>query len=145
MLIDAPIRGHDKWGSGAYQASRVGSDGTRHSHKGDDIACCAGSTIFAQSSGKVTKIGYPYPPDHPAKGHYRYVQITDTAGNRVRYFYVAPTVKLDAEVKRGEPIGVTQGVTKVYPGITDHFHFEVLQADGEPMDPELYLREVADK
>jgi murein DD-endopeptidase MepM/ murein hydrolase activator NlpD len=134
MQIDAPIRGLDSWGNGEYGAPR----GT-HTHQGIDIACYKDSKVLSVCSGKVTKIGYPYNPTSPLKGHLRYVQITDINGYDVRYFYVQPLVNLGALVEEGQVLGVTQGLENVYPGITDHFHFEVKHS-GITVDPNLYLK-----
>ncbi|MEJ1355734.1 MAG: M23 family metallopeptidase [Candidatus Sedimenticola sp. (ex Thyasira tokunagai)] len=133
MKIDAPVRGQDKHGSGAFGAPR----GSRL-HNGVDIACYAGSAVFSVADGEVTKIGYPYSPSNKKKGHLRYVQVTDTASNDARYFYVQPCVKVGDQVSDGQVIGITQGLLKIYPGIIDHFHFEVLR-DGKRINPKEYL------
>ncbi len=132
MLIDAPIRGTDVYGSGAYQAPRGG-----RRHKGIDIACYKGSTVLSAADGTVTKIGYPYDPSDPKKGHLRYVQVTDGQGYDARYFYVSASVEVGDLIKRGDKLGTTQGLAEIYPGITDHFHFEVL-SDGNPVSPMEY-------
>lgn len=132
MLVDARIRGIDKWGSGAYGAPR---DGGTRAHRGIDIACVAGTGVLSVTLGKVTKIGYPYSPSNPKKGHFRYVEVTDPSGNRHRYFYVEPKVTVGDTIGSLQCIGDTQGLTKVYPGITDHFHYEVIDKDGNYLDP----------
>ena len=133
MLINAPIRGTDRHGSGAFGASRGG-----RTHQGIDISCCVGSGIFSVSAGTVTKIGYPYNPGDIKKGHLRYVQVTDGAGFDVRYFYILPKVMVGQKVGVNSPIGISQGLTLIYPGITDHFHFEVKKG-GEVINPHDYL------
>lgn len=137
LTIKAPIRGQDKYGSGEYLAPR----GNRK-HNGIDVACYAESTIFAAKAGTITKIGYPYDPNDKKKGHLRYVQITDNKGYAARYFYIAPTVAVDDKIKVGDPIGVAQGLIKIYPGIIDHIHFEVKNGY-EFLNPSDYLEEVA--
>lgn len=132
-MILPPIRGTDKWGSGAYGASR----GDR-THRGIDLACYEGSKILSPFPGKVTKIGYPYDPTDPEKGRFRYVEIT-LDGNRFRYFYVKPMVKVGEYVYINMPIGVSQGLTKLYPGITDHIHLEVIEPDGNYTDPTRFV------
>jgi len=134
ILIGAPIRGSDKQGSGAYMAPR----GSRF-HRGLDIACYAGSEVYSVSAGIVTKIGYPYDPRHPIKGKLRYVEVQDGDGMRSRYFYVSPLVEVGDVVRRRELIGVTQGLINIYPGITDHFHFEVKSERGQFLNPHDYL------
>lgn len=119
MLINAPLRLNDVHGSGAYGASR----GSRV-HKGVDIACYKGSEVLSVSDGIVTKIGYPYDPNNKKKGHLRYVQVT-FGGSDFRYFYIYPTVGIGDNVKIGDALGITQGLSDIYEGITDHFHFEI--------------------
>lgn len=132
MLIKAPIRGDDKHGSGVFGAPR----GNR-THKGVDIACYEGSEVLSVTDGFITKIGYPYDPNDNKKGHLRYVQVT--SGNLdFRYFYVHPTVSIGDKVIKGDMLGITQGLLKVYPGITDHFHFEVKEGD-EHINPMNFL------
>lgn len=129
MLIAPPIRGNDNFGSGAFGASRGG-----RSHNGVDVACYAGSSILALKPGKVTKLGYPYNPNNEKKGHLRYVQVTHE-GKNYRYFYVSPSVRVGDEVRVGDVLGKAQGLLKIYPGITDHIHFEIKLADGSFEDP----------
>lgn len=136
MLISAPIRGQDKHGAGHFGAPRGG-----RTHNGIDIACYAGSVVYAASAGTVTKIGYPYDPNEPKKGHLRYVQVSDGEGIDCRYFYVQPAVQVGDKVRAGEAVGKTQGLLEVYPGITDHFHFEVRHENGDYLDPVQYLEE----
>lgn len=131
MIINAPIRGNDAHGSGAYLSSR----GSRK-HKGIDIACHKGSGVLSIGPGHVTKIGYPYDPSDPKKGHLRYVQVTDEGGRKLRYFYITPSVKVGDIVDTHTELGVTQGLTGIYPGIIDHFHFEIL-VNGLPVDPKV--------
>lgn len=129
------LRGQDRHGSGAYGASR---DGGRRVHKGVDIAF----QVAARMSGTVTKIGYPYSQNDLDKAHFRYVEVTDEAGFRLRYFYVSPTVEIHQIVERGDPLGFPQDLTGIYPGITPHCHFEVINLDGEYVDPIAYLEDV---
>lgn len=129
------IRGQDRHGSGAYDASR---DGGTRTHKGIDVAF----QVAARMPGTVTKIGYPYNPQDERKGHFRYVEVTDEAGFRLRYFYVSPNVEVHQIVERGDPLGFPQDLTGIYPGITPHFHFEVIDQAGEYIDPMAYLEDV---
>ena len=79
MLITAPIRENDKFGSGYFGASR---DGGKRQHKGVDYAVYPGSLVYAHVGGTVTKLGFPYGDDLG----FRYVQITDTKTNyNLRY------------------------------------------------------------
>lgn len=139
MIVSAPIRGLDKWGSGAYGAPRG-----RRAHRGIDVACYAGSKVAAERSGLVTKLGYPYSPSDPKKGHLRYVEIEDEQGNKARYFYIKPYLELGDLVSPGDFIGETQGLAEIYPGITDHFHFEVKDSTGVFVDPISYLESTSE-
>jgi hypothetical protein len=130
------IRHHDKQGSGDYYAPRGG-----RRHNGIDIIN-NGGRVVALSDGSVTRIGYPYPPSS-GKGHYRYIQITDKNGVHARYFYVSPSVRLGDNVKVAQGIGCQQDLTCTYPGIINHFHFEVLlYINGKKvfLNPEQYLK-----
>jgi len=133
ITVTPPIRGTDKWGNGGYLASR----GSR-THKGIDFACYPGSTILAGCVGNVTKIGFPYDPTDPQKGHLRYVQINDLGGFDVRYFYIEPCVEVGVFVVPGMEIGKLQDLGKVYPGITPHFHFEIKKG-GKFVNPHQYF------
>ena len=128
ILIEPPLRGTDPQGSGYFGAPR----GLR-THKGVDIACYKGSNILSLTEGRVTKIGYPYHPSDPEKGHFRYVQVSHGQYD-YRYFYVSPAVSVGDSVSEGDILGSTQGLTEVYEGITDHFHLEIKKGD-EYIDP----------
>ena len=135
MKIAPPIRGTDAQGSGYFGAPRGD-----HLHRGIDFACMKGSVVHSICDGRVTKIGYPYSPDDKIKGHLRYVQVTDADGYDHRYFYVAPMVNVGDEVIEGSGLGATQGLTDIYNGITDHFHYEV-KLDGKIVEPSRFIEE----
>lgn len=132
MRVIAPIRGTDQHGSGAFGASR---DGGTRKHNGVDIACIKGTTVLSPITGNVTKFGYPYDPKDPRKGHLRYVEVTSPKGNKHRFHYVLPKVDVGAKVNIGDVLGLTQGLTGIYIGITDHFHYEVIDPWGAFIDP----------
>ena len=133
------IRGQDNYGSGAWQASR----GKKRKHSGVDLINKPGDHEVAFCDGEVTKIWYPYSQapckpswsdrkktKHRRKRALRYVQITDFQDVKVRLFYIAPSVILHDRVKKGDPIGIAQDLTKIYPGITPHCHIECMLPDG---------------
>jgi len=127
-----PKRGLDPWGSGEFGAPR----GVR-SHKGVDWLCYPGTRIGAPVGGTVTKLGYPYKDDLS----YRYVEITDRYGRRWRLFYVFPDVEVGQVVNRGKIVGESQDISARYRDpkrapMQNHVHLEVLQRDGEPINPE---------
>ncbi len=135
MLIKPVMRGFDKFGSGHYGASR----GYRL-HTGIDLAAYAGSEVYSITSGRVSKIGYPYSPVDKEKGHLRYVEVHPDKGSgfSFRYFYISPTVAVGDVVTALTVLGIVQDLTVIYPGITNHMHFEV-KIDGEFVDPWSYL------
>lgn len=120
------IRGCDKWGCGNFGASR----GSRK-HLGVDIETKPGDPVECLNGGTVTKIGHPYADDLS----FKYVEITDTAGARWRYFYVEPSVKVGDKLDAYQVIGKSQRLGKRYPGITEHIHLEIIKADGTYVDP----------
>ena len=129
MILRPPVRGSDSKGAGYYGAPR----GNRK-HAGVDFACYPGSKVICQSTGSVTKLGYPYSDDLS----FRYVQITTVDGIVERYFYVKPCVEVGDVITPGRVLGTTQKLGSRYLGITEHFHFEV-KVDGEHIDPTDYI------
>lgn len=145
ISILPPIRGTDAHGSGWFGASRSGYKNGKHikyKHPGVDFCSYKGSIIVSPHSGTVTKIGYPYSPNDQRKGHLRYVQITEHGKYRCRYFYVVPYegIKVGDNIVPGKEIGITQGLVNIYPSITDHFHFEVIEGVRNFLDPLKYLK-----
>ena len=136
-MIIPPIRLQDAHGAGYYGAPR----GAR-THNGIDLCCHKDSLVMSVTPGKVTRIGYPYDPGDDDKGHLLYVQVTDAAGRDHRYFYVSPMVNVGEIISRGAVIGVAQGLLEVYPGITDHIHYEI-KVDGDYVDPSEFYRGVS--
>lgn len=124
-----PQRTNDKHGSGYYGAPR----GSR-THKGIDLNAIPDSMVLSNTTGVVTKIGYPYSDDLS----YKYVQITTEDNNDFRYFYVKPSVHKGQIIQEGDIIGTVQDLTTRYPGISNHLHFEV-KVNGEHVDPEPFL------
>lgn len=120
------IRGCDRWGCGHFGAPRG-----KRKHMGVDLEYAPGSPVEALTPGTVSKLGYPYADDL----HFRYVEITDDAGARWRYFYVDPRVTVGQYVEAYQEIGVSQYLGLRYPGITEHVHIEIIKADGEYLDP----------
>jgi len=130
------IRGTDEQGQGHYGAPRG-----KRTHKGIDIITEKEMPVYAVESGVVTKIGYPYNPDDKKKGHLRYVQVSTRDAYKTRYFYVTPWVRVGDEITAGDVIGESQGLCDIYPGITDHIHFEV-KKDGEYINPNEFLASI---
>ncbi len=139
------IRGTDAHGSGYYGAPRHHL-GRGYRHQGIDIVPHDDfGTVTAFEGGKVSKIGRPYHKNLGARSDFRYVEIRVPGGMRHRYFYVHPLVDVGVVVERGDIIGETQGLLEVFPGITDHYHFEVMLPGGwmeAKTDPVPILKEL---
>jgi murein DD-endopeptidase MepM/ murein hydrolase activator NlpD len=131
MLI---LRGTDKHGSGEWHSSRANGK----AHNGIDIAAPANAKIMAPVSGTVSKLGWP--SNNPKKQHLRYVEVMDYFGNRHRCMYVAPTIEKGERVEKGmTEIGVSQDLTKIYSGMINHVHYEVIDATGHYRNPMTWL------
>lgn len=148
-VIRTSVRGQDVWGSGEFEASRSGG----RKHKGIDIVAPPGAEVIAVSGGHVSKIWYPYSQADPEsfpnederrrfyeKKALRYVEIETFLGRRVRYFYINPVVEVGDHVAAGRTtLGIVKNLQGIYPGITDHYHFEVKDKSGLIMNPYQYL------
>ncbi len=131
LTVLPPTRNRDKYGAGYFGASRG-----KRTHNGVDFVVQPHQNVCAFQRGTVTKLGYPY-ANHL---EYRYVEVTDARGYRCRYFYCSPILAVGDVVDRGGVVGIAQDLSKLYPGITPHFHFEVVT--GSPKvyhDPFKYL------
>lgn len=127
------VRGEDRYGAGAFGASRGG--GLR-AHRGADFISEAGEIVRAPISGVVSRIGFAYRGDT----RFRYVELSNVGDERaVRVLYVGPMVQLGAPVQAGDPIGHAQDLSVRYPrGITNHVHVEFRQ-NGALTDPAAVL------
>ena len=144
LLCQAPLRGTDDWGSGAFGSSRVD-----RIHTGEDVVMAVGSLVMAPVSGKITKLGFAY-ADDPT---YRIVDITDSKNNRHRLFYVQPldTIKVGQHVAEGALVGEVQDVAERYNELTikgghltsklmkNHVHYEIINGSGEYLDPKEFI------
>lgn len=129
MLI---LRGNDSHGSGAFMASR----GNRK-HHGIDISGAPGGLVCPQLIGAVTKLGYPYAAE--GMQHFRYVQVTDPAGNAHRYFYVTPLIELGDQVTLDTVVGIVQDRGGLSPGMGNHVHYEIIDKTGRYVNPAKFL------
>lgn len=119
------IRGRDTWGAGHYLARRR-KKFKLYKHTGIDIVCVPNESILALEAGTITKIGYPYDPRSETKGHLRYIEVTTGSGLRHRYLYTEALITLGQKVDRGSTLGWSQDLTVLFPDITQHYHYEVL-------------------
>ena len=130
------IRGQDSWGSGHYDAPR---DGGKRKHKGVDLVNHTNEAIEVFEAGVVSKVGYPYSPEDPETGHYRYIEIKCSPNIRHRYMYVEHLVQAGDIVEKGSIIGWAQDLNTAYPGITQHMHFGFIE-NGKRIDPTEWLK-----
>jgi len=124
-LFAMGFRKCDLKGCGHFGASR----GSRK-HAGVDMACTPYTEVGSPVRGVVTKLGWPY----RGRPEIRYVEVN--AGDYFfRVFYVDPAVKVGDMVELNGVLGTSQALGNLYPGITEHVHFEIKDKDGEYVDP----------
>ena len=103
-------------------------------HPGVDLAEAYGAEIHAAAAGRVVHAG-------PAGGYGNMVEIDHGNGLATRYAHMSETlVEEGQEVDKGAVLG-RLGSTGRSTG--PHLHYEV-RVDGDPVDPERYLRAGAD-
>jgi murein DD-endopeptidase MepM/ murein hydrolase activator NlpD len=103
-------------------------------HPGVDLAEAYGAEIHAAAAGRVVHAG-------PAGGYGNMVEIDHGNGLATRYAHMSETLVEEGEaVDKGAVLG-RLGSTGRSTG--PHLHYEV-RVDGEPVDPERYLRAGAD-
>jgi murein DD-endopeptidase MepM/ murein hydrolase activator NlpD len=140
--ISLKLRGSDDWGDGSFLAPRGDK-----SHKGVDFVARPGDELLSPVSGRVSKLGYPYP--FVSNGfNYRYVQITDYKGNRHRFFYVEPVPATGLHIKKGDLIGIAQNISEKFTHpkrrpMKNHIHYEIIGSDGNLIDPMEFENNVA--
>lgn len=116
----------DAAGDGHYQTSRTG-----HKHKGIDLVCKPGESIFSPGDGKVVKIGLAYSGDN----RYNSYHIALDSGLRLKLLYVKPLFKLNDPVQAGQIIATSQNIAAKYGGsMINHVHVEVI-SNGFTIDP----------
>lgn len=130
------IRGNDKWGSGAFGASR----GSRP-HLGVDLIVEPGAYVYAPFDMKIERISHPY-SNSPYLGiAFSYNRSGNTYDGRAWYFNPLPSV-IGRNVSQGEVIGVAQDLTNRYPGITNHIHLQLQGNNLEGMDYIVYKNKI---
>uniref|UniRef100_UPI00398F6C93 leukocyte cell-derived chemotaxin-2-like n=1 Tax=Pristiophorus japonicus TaxID=55135 RepID=UPI00398F6C93 len=116
------VRELDKFGSGEYGASRG-----QRTHKGVDVICEDGATVYAPFSGKLVKRANPYGNGNAIDNG---VQL-EGASYCVKIFYVAPE-RYTGSILKGQKIGILLKMQSVYPGITSHVHIEMCNTSTDP-------------
>lgn len=124
--VELKKRKSDRWGKGHFGAPR----GDRI-HTGQDYLCPEQSQVLSPVDGIITKLGYPYSDDIS----FRYVRILTDKKEYHDVFYVEPILPIDHIIKKGDIIGFSQDLTKRYPGIKNHVHYQI-KVNGCYIDPE---------
>ena len=100
----------------------------RRMHKGLDIKVYTGDTIYAAFDGKARIVKYD------RRGYGYYVVLRHENGLETIYGHLSKQlVKLNEEVKAGEPIGLGGNTGRSF---GSHLHFET-RLLGQPLNPEL--------
>jgi peptidoglycan LD-endopeptidase LytH len=87
--------------------------------------------VLAPLSGKITRIGFAY----SGREDLQYVEIVNPLTNvSARVLYVSPTVSAGDVVSAGDALGTAQDLTNRYPGITNHVHVEMRDAQRRWID-----------
>lgn len=131
-MIIPPLRSTDNWGSGQYLASR----GERY-HKGEDVACYPDSILLSDFDAQVIRVGHPY-SKYGKKGYLRLIELAVDAQTKVKIMYIYPSVQPGQFVKKGDELGIVQDLTIIYPGMTNHYHWEVW-VEGCHVNPSIWL------
>jgi murein DD-endopeptidase MepM/ murein hydrolase activator NlpD len=106
-----------------------------------DIAVAPGTPIYAPEAGKIMSVNGRVYSD-PNKAHKRLVMlVSEDTGfyHYLMYVKASQGLKMGAKVKAGDLIGYAQGLQDLYPGITDHIHWEIRGTEMR-VDPILYLQ-----
>uniref|UniRef100_A0A8B9ZNQ4 Myeloid protein 1 n=2 Tax=Anas TaxID=8835 RepID=A0A8B9ZNQ4_9AVES len=111
------IRGCDKYGCGYYGAPRRGGKGEKH--KGVDVICADGATVYAPFSGELSG---PVRIFHNGNAIDDGVQIRGAAFC-VKLLCIHP-IKYHGRIIKGQVLGRMLPMQRVFPGITSHIHVE---------------------
>uniref|UniRef100_A0AAY4CAR3 Leukocyte cell-derived chemotaxin-2 n=1 Tax=Denticeps clupeoides TaxID=299321 RepID=A0AAY4CAR3_9TELE len=103
---------------------------THGKHKGLDIVCADGSTIYAPFDVKLNGKAVPYRHNNAINNGIK----LSGAGLCFKLFYVKPD-KYSGSLKKGQKIGTLLPMQKVYPGITSHIHVQMC----DESDPTKYF------
>ncbi|KFO69912.1 Myeloid protein 1, partial [Cuculus canorus] len=110
------IRGCDRYGCGYYGAPRQNGKGK---HKGVDVICADGATVYAPFSGKLSG---PIKFFHNGNAIDDGVQI-EGEGSCVKLLCIHP-IRYNGRISKGQVLGRMLPMQRVFPGITSHIHVE---------------------
>ncbi|XP_072204583.1 leukocyte cell-derived chemotaxin-2 [Excalfactoria chinensis] len=122
------IRGCDRYGCGNYGANRQGKG---EKHKGVDVICTDGSTVYAPFSGQLSG---PIRFFHNGNAIDDGVQITGS-GYCVKLVCIHP-IRYHGQIQKGQQLGRMLPMQRVFPGIVSHIHVE----NCDQSDPTRLLR-----
>jgi len=124
-------RTFDRYGSGAFGAGRVDKK-----HQGQDYLAYPSQPMASLFDCKVERIGQTYSDTK----EYRLVVLRYDRQTVLKCMYVDPIVKPGDVLSVGDKIGYVQNISKRYPGMMNHYHFEVI-IEGVYVDPHIWLTE----
>lgn len=136
LVPQTPLIRNDAAGAGHFGAPR----GER-THTGVDYCAVPGGVLTSPVAGIISKYGYCYEEDWD----YRYVEVKTEEGYRHRLFYtdLMKSLYVGAEVRHNLPIAIVQDIRKRYPDSPEmlpHVHYEVINPEGEYVNPEDLLQ-----
>jgi len=126
------IRYADRWGRGAYGASR---DDGRRIHKGTDfIVSPIGQHVVAPCAGNVIRVKLPY--SKPVKGIMFSGILVRASDYEYTLFYLEPLKEIiRTRVEEGQLIGHAQDISMKYSEMIPHIHMQI-----DSINPELFIR-----
>lgn len=128
---------NDAAGEGRFGSSR---EGGKRRHKGVDIECVKGETVYSPITGVLVKIGRAYPKD-PKYFALTIVGSEEYSGLTVKLLYVShiDSHHVNNKIVKGTPIGICQAISEKYGApMKDHVHVECL-VNQEHVDPTLMI------
>lgn len=128
---------NDAAGEGRFGSSR---DGGKRRHKGVDIECKRGETVYSPITGVLTKIGRVYKDDAKYLA-LTFVGVEEYLGLTVKLFYVShiDSHNVNNKVVKGTPIGICQAISEKHGApMKDHVHVECI-VDQRHVDPTLMI------
>lgn len=131
------VRGHDKYGSGAFAATRT-TAGKHRLHGGIDFAAEPGQLVVSPITGTVIREARPYGDGGPWDTGVL-IETPEREAILVKMFYCRPLIDIiGTHVDAGDPVARAISLQDKYEGITDHIHLEVWLA-GKRIDPLPYF------
>ena len=124
------LRQADKWGMGAYGASRKKG---KTIHLGADYICEPGQNVVAPITGIIARESRPY---GDPEWLYRYSGLVMYNEHvSLKLFYLEPMRQfIGTRVRMGDIIGIAQKISDRYPGMTDHIHLQI-----DSVNPEIFM------